>query len=134
MTGCGTSYERNTNPGKVEQIMLSQLIEKMQNEETFTVMFTQTECGYCKEFNDILSEYQKDHGFVMYEVVLDHEEATPNENLTIIRPYFPDFRITPGIFYVSNGKCKSNLKPQKGTINEKNLDDWVRRNRIDEKS
>lgn len=133
ITGCHSSYERNTNAGEVKTIMLSQLMEKMQNKDSFAVMFTQSMCGYCQEFESILSEYQQKHGFTMYNVILDNEEATPNENLAIIKPYFPEFRVTPGIFYVENGKCKSHLKDQNGTIDEKHLDDWVQENRIDKK-
>ena len=133
LIGCQSTYERNTDSGKVIQITLAELVEKMDEKETFAVMFTQSMCGYCQEFKGILSEYQENHGFIMYEVILDYENATPNENLAIIKPYFSDFSTTPGIFFVENGSNKSHLKDKNGTIDKENLDSWILQNKIDKK-
>ncbi|RHO26421.1 hypothetical protein [Amedibacterium intestinale] len=133
LVGCQSTYERNTDSGKIVQITLAELVEKMENNETFAVMLTQSMCGYCQEFKGLLSEYQENHGFIMYEVILDYENATPNENLEIIKPYFSDFSTTPGIFFVEDGKNKSHLKDKNGTIDKENLDSWVLANKIDKK-
>ena len=132
--GCSSSnYERDTSPGEIKTISLKELSEKMENKDTFTVMLTQSMCGYCQEFKTILTDYQKEHNLVMNEVVLDKENATPQENLKIIKPYFSDFSTTPGIFYVEKGESKSHLKEKGGTINTEHLDEWVQEFKLDRK-
>jgi len=134
-TGCSSGeYQRDTSPGEIKKITLSQMDTMMVQEKDFAVMFTQTTCGYCQEFHMILDEYQKNHHLVMYEVVLDEEEATPDENLAIIHRYFPDFSVTPGIFYAVNGKQKAHLAPDAQGITMEHLERWVQKYELDKKA
>lgn len=132
ISGCATSsYERDTKQGKVIEITLQQVEQKIKAKESFTVMFTQSMCGYCHDFDKVLKTYIEDHHIIMYNVVLDKEETTPKENLAIIRQYFSDFSSTPGIYYVDEGVSKSHLLPENNQITKKNLDDWVLQNKLD---
>lgn len=126
ITGCTTaSYDRDRSQGKIIAISLKQLKQKMKMNETFAVMFTQSMCGFCKDFEELLTTYIQNHAMIMYNVILDKEEATAQENLAIITQYFNDFSSTPAIYYVKKGTNESHLRP--------NLDDWVVNYRLDEK-
>ena len=92
LCGCASSsYKRSTERGEIYKISLAAMLDKVQRKDTFAVMLTQTYCGYCQDFEEMLTAYLKDHDITMYNVILDEEEATPQENLELIRPVFPDF-------------------------------------------
>lgn len=126
-------YLRDTNPGDVINITMAQMEEKMTNKETFVVCFATTYCMYCKRLHVILDDYLKTHHVVIYQVVLDLEDATEEENLEIIHKYFKEFYTTPGIFYVKKGINKSYLDTYTLGIEEEVIDQWVRENQIDKK-
>lgn len=133
VTGCSKSYERDTSKGEIIEITLAEMVEKIEAKDTFAIMFTTTVCNFCKEFESFLNPYIEDHHVVMYNVVLDKEEASVQENRNIIDTYFKNFSTTPGIFYVEEGEQVSRLAPQNNKIDKDMLDEWVQINQIDKK-
>lgn len=134
LSGCGSSdYERDSSEGEIKQITLSQMDTMITQGKSFAVMLTTTYCGYCQDFHMLLNEYLKDHHVIMYEVVLDLENATESENLAIINRHIKDFSTTPGVFYIKDGKEKSHLLPDAQGIHEQLLDEWVVENQLDQK-
>jgi len=134
LNGCGSNaYERDTSEGKTVEITLAEMESMIVSEQSFALMLTQSMCGYCQEFHEILKDYQKDHHLVMYEVVLDKEDATVDENLAIINRYIDDFSTTPGIFFMKNGKEESHLMPNELGITSESLEQWVVKNQLDAK-
>ena len=135
--GCGSpssnKYNRSTKEGRIETITLADMKKKMDQNETFTVMLTQTMCHYCLAFENVLENYLPNHHLVLYNVTLDNEETSPQENLEMIHEYFPEFRNTPGVYHVEEGKLKSTLQPVKGDISEETLDTWVQELQLDKK-
>lgn len=133
LVACSSSYERDTSQGEIIKISLAQLQEKMDNNEDFTVVFTQEYCMYCQEFLQIYEEYRVDHHVVLYDVCLTDESGTPDENLAIIRQYFPSFSVTPSVYYVKNGKQESSLTDGITEMNEEVLENWVVEYQLDRK-
>lgn len=132
--GCSaTKYERDTSQGEIREITLSQMDTMITQGKTFAVMLTTTYCGYCQELHALLNDYLKNHHLVIYEVVLDKENATEQENLAIINRHIDDFTTTPGIFYIKAGKQASHLLPDAQGIHEELLDQWVIDNQLDQK-
>ena len=86
-------------------------------------------CDYISD--SILDEYLKTHHVVIYQVVLDNEDRTEQENLEIIHKYFEEFYSTPGVFYVKKGAKKSYLNTYTLGITESVIDEWIRENQID---
>lgn len=127
-------YTRSTKAGKVIDITLSEMEEKISNEETFAVAFVTTYCNYCLQFHSIFNEYIKNHEVILYQVVLDEEITSEEENLAIILKYFPEFYSTPGIFYVEDGEEKNYLDVYHLGISEEVIDDWVVECKLDEKN
>ena len=134
LAGCGSStYERDSSAGEIKEITLSQMDTMFTQGKSFTVMLTTTYCGYCQELHQLLNEYLKDHHLVIYEVVLDKENATEQENLAVINRHISGFSTTPGVFYIENGDQKSQLLPDANGIHKELLDRWVVDNQLDQK-
>lgn len=132
--GCtNQDYKRNEEKGKIVDITLQQAVNKIKAQDSFSIMLTQSMCGYCREFEQMLISYFDHHHVVMYNVVLDKELAAPQENLAIIKQYFKDFKTTPGIYYVKKGKVENHLQAVHGKITEENFDTWVVKYKLDEK-
>lgn len=132
--GCSMGkYERDSSAGEIKQITLSQMDTMFTQGKTFTVMLTTTYCDYCRDLHELLAEYLKNHHLVIYEVVLDKENATEQENLAIINCHIKDFTTTPGVFYIKEGEQKSHLLPDAKGIYEELLDRWVVDNQLDKK-
>lgn len=126
-------YNRDDTPGKTVNITIDEMEKKIANQEDFAVVFTTSFCSYCQNFHEILTEYNKNHHVVMYEVVLDQEKETTEQNSTKIHKYFKEFNTTPGIFYVENGKNKSYFDTYKYGLDKEIFDIWVQQNQIDKK-
>ena len=135
LVGCGSkdAYERNEGAGKIVTITLDEMQEKLSNKETFPIVFTTSYCGYCSEFHEVFEEYIKTHHVVMYEVVLDMEDRSEQENLDIILPHFPQFYSTPGVFFVKDGKNEEYLDFASLGMNEEVIDEWVQKHQLDRK-
>ena len=127
MSGCGNKdeYIRSTEPGKIIPITLSEMEEKMNHEDSFAISFVTSYCMYCAQFHSIFDEYIKNHEVVMYQVMLDDEPTSAEENRVLINKYFPEFSTTPGIFYVENGKEKDYLDVYHLGMSEELIDEWV---------
>lgn len=136
LVGCHSKeevYVRDTSPGDFIQITLEEMGEKMENGDEFVVAFTQEYCGYCAEFKAIYDEYKKDHHLDIYEVNLTAEVASENENANYIHKYFPSFYNTPGIYYAKDGEMVSSLTDGISEMNEELIEEWVVKNKLDNK-
>lgn len=130
--GCtNNDYKRNQDKGKIVDISLQKAVDKIKAKDSFSIMLTQSTCGYCQDFEQMLTTYLDNHHVIMYNVVLDKEQATPQENLVIIKQYFKDFRTTPGIYYVDKGKIENHLQAAQGNISEEDFDAWVKKYKLD---
>lgn len=95
-----------TKFGRVE----TKIIEKVDKEESFVVLFTKTECNYCKETKEVL----KDNNINFEEVKTDSERYYG----TIIRKLeiSKNDIVEPTVMIIKKGKQKSSLVD----INNKN--------------
>lgn len=133
-TGCGSKYERDDNPGRVENITVSQMQKKIENKESFAIVFTQTTCSHCIDFKKMLDGYLLDHNVVLYDVVLDEAPASQRKSdLKKIRETFPEMNETPSLYYVKDGKMDNLLENGDDGLTEEKFDNWVQRYKLDEK-
>lgn len=134
LSGCSSKYERDSNPGKLKDITVSQLEEKLAKKETFPIVFTQSFCSFCINFKDMLAGYLPDHNVTLYDVVLD--EAPKDEqqkNLDTIRKTFKGFNATPSLYYVKDGKLENTFDMGNDGITKDKFDKWVQTYKLDEK-
>lgn len=131
LVGCSTSVS-SASPGEIILVNLDQIDEKVKNQDSFIVYYAQSDCGYCHDFDEILSEYIPEHPVKIFKVLLDQEEnATPADNLARVRNYFPTFRVTPSVYYVEKGIFKSDLNPESVQITKDMLEAWVKNNHLE---
>lgn len=124
ITGCAKA-----DLGKIEYISQEQLAEKMDNKDSFIIVFTQPTCGYCNEFKKMLEDYLPDHGVTLYDLSIDRKvlsEEELDELLEKIHVYFPDMSSTPDLYYVKDGEIVSNFDADKIDLNvEENFNAWI---------
>ena len=131
LVGCSTSVS-SASPGEIILVNLDQIDEKVKNQDSFIVYYAQSDCGYCHDFDEILSEYIPEHPVKIFKVLLDQEEnATPADNLARVRNYFPTFHVTPSVYYVEKGIFKSDLNPESVQITKDMLEAWVKNNHLE---
>lgn len=131
LVGCSTSVS-SASPGEIILVNLDQIYEKVKNQDSFIVYYAQSDCGYCHDFDEILSEYIPEHPVKIFKVLLDQEEnATPADNLARVRNYFPTFHVTPSVYYVEKGIFKSDLNPESVQITKDMLEAWVKNNHLE---
>ena len=117
LTGCSSKYERDDEPGRVENITVAKMQEMVDKKESFAIVFTQTTCSHCIEFKKMLDGYLLDHNVVLYDVVLDEAPASQRKSL----------------YYVKEGKLENLLENGDDGLTEEKFDSWVQRYKLDEK-
>lgn len=125
--------EESTQSGQIISISMAEMEEKLNAGETFLVSFVTIECPYCQEFHSMLVDYVETHAVTMYQVILDYEETSEEENRARIAELFPEFNTVPGVFYVVNGEDGSYLDTYHLGVSETAFDDWVQENEIEAK-
>lgn len=134
LSGCSSKYKRDTSPGQVKNITVRQMEDKLAKKESFPIVFTQSFCEHCIDFMKMLDGYLPEHNITLYDVVLD--EAPQDEqtkNLETIRKTFSGLNATPALYYVKEGKLENTFDMGKDGITKDKFDDWVQKNKLDEK-
>lgn len=122
----GCSNNKNFNSNKEGYVLFStvdQVLDKIDNDESFIVLFTQSSCTSCKKFYTILKSYLLNHHVILYDVTLDSESRSKEETKKLLDKDFPDLMFTPSVYYIKDGKNYSQLKFSDDM--EKDFSDWV---------
>ena len=143
LVGCGqgVNYERSTEPGVIEKITMDEVLEKVDNKETFMFVFTQSSCPNCQDFKEnILEEYIQTHGFVFNEVVLSYDMETapvfdwvekhPNPVDQLEEGFTQEDVLTPAFYFVEDGEVKDIYIG--GAMNKKILEEMIVKYQLDE--
>ncbi len=131
MSACGANYIRDTNPGAYEEITYEQLQSKLENDDTFYAMISQTTCGSCISFKqDVLTPYLEDHNITVYELNLTNEQS-PKEIFDTLQEDYEDFVGTPHSLFVVEGTVKDQVV---GPMSESDFDQLVVRHELDKKA
>ena len=152
--GCGgPGYERNNEMATVNTPNWNEVMERINNDETFMFMVTFEGCPSCEYFIEkTLSKYITKHGFELNVINFKNDEWSDfsNQVTAFIRenPYteeelkrakYYDYTeedremgalLTPTLFFVQNGKVKDKLFG--GNISAEDLDLMIVKYRLDE--
>lgn len=129
LVGCGSG--KPSQPGKIEEISITTLREKMQNGEDFAVVITQLTCGPCGKFLEMLNEYLPDHNVVIYDVVMDNQGASRSVVADELEKIFPEFTGTPDLNYIKGGKLDNQFWADYDALDLKNFKDFVKKNNLE---
>lgn len=134
LTAC-SSYTRDDDSGELNKINLKEMQRMIDDKESFAIVFTQTTCGACQTFHEMLDTYLLNHNITLYEVVLDEEtDADISTNLKTIRKTFKGFKNTPSLYYVKEGTMENQMSTENdAAITEERFDSWVQEYKLDEK-
>ena len=140
--GCSSqpSYDRSTDMGTIHTLSLDEVLERMENEETFMFAFTMESCHNCEDFKEnILSDYIRDHGFEFNEVVLDNEKDPqsvydfvaehPNPADQILEGYSETDVLTPTFYFVKDGEVEDIFVG--ANLTEKQFDEYIQKYQLD---
>ena len=117
---CGC--QKNTYQGETIMMTWKQGYEKIQQKDDFLLLFTQSGCDSCKQFQAIKSSYLKTHKETIYEINLAQEHDTKQ-----IQSFFLQLTQTPTLYYIEDGNVVSVLeKPEDKTMEE--LAKWIHTN------
>lgn len=136
LVGCTTETKTNSaieltkEKGEVVAVTLDEVVEKVEQEDTFVVVFSQTYCGSCIDFFMESDEYTIELGLTLYDVSLDKESRDVDENMKIINKYFNEFSVTPTIYYVESGEVKDSLNGNDKEVNLNSFKEFLKENNI----
>ena len=125
VSGCSSG---SGEPGRLETINTAQLIEKVNKEEDFVLVFNMSDCIHCQHFKEVLDDYLPDHNVVLYEVMVD-VEPNRQQALTELESLFPDFTGTPDLYILEKGKIKSRFwdEYEEVGLDETSFHAWVKK-------
>lgn len=134
LSGCSNDkrYTRDTREGQIIEISLAEWEKKMDNKDTFLVVFSQLYCYGCNELHAMLDTYLPNHGIEIYEIVLDDEEGSSFENQDRINKYLGDFSETPGVYFIQKGLEKEHLL-SRNAVQEERFDEFIQAHQLDKK-
>lgn len=124
--------EESIRTGQIISISMKEMQDKMAAGESFLISFVTIDCPYCQDFHTMLVDYIQEHIVTMYQVILDYEEESEEENRKLIAEIFPEFNTVPGVFYVENGKDGSYLDTYHLGVGKDVFDEWVQELGIEE--
>lgn len=104
-----STIELTPNEGTVKKIAMQDVFEKMDNKETFVVLLSQTYCNACLKFFMLTDSYTEEIGLTLWDIILDDEPTSEEENLEMTNERFGHFSATPSIYYIENGEVKDSL-------------------------
>ena len=130
--GCQLDYERDTSAGSMIEISVEEMVEKMENDETFVFLVSQSNCKGCQEFEAAMEVYLPNHHVDIYYLVYNRLKGEARkEALATIQDYFPSMTQTPSLYYVVNGLQKDQLLSGEEGLTKEKFDNWVYRWQID---
>lgn len=137
LTACNTNtpskqpaIELQPNQGEVKKVSMQDIFDMMDDKETFVVMLSQNYCGSCKHFFMDTDAYTKEIGLTLWDIVLDDEPTSTEENLEITNKHFGHFKNTPSIYYIEKGKVKDSLCSDKTEPTLENYKKFLIKNNI----
>lgn len=104
-----STIELTPNEGAVKKIAMQDVFDKMDNKETFVVLLSQTYCNACLKFFMLTDSYTEEIGLTLWDIILDDEPTSEEENLEMTNERFGHFSATPSIYYIENGEVKDSL-------------------------
>lgn len=144
LCGCAPSYERDESMARLNKVNMDEVVEKIENDETFMFVFTRVDCSSCLRFKEeVLAGYIVNHGFDFNEVVLEKDSddyfkavafvakhPNPEEFLTD-ETMLPSDVFTPTFYFVEKGEVKEIYIG--GDLSEKEFDELIQRFQLDKK-
>jgi len=107
--------EDKPKEGNLEEITYNEVQKKVENQEDFVIVLSQTTCSHCADYKPILTTVAKKHNITIYYLDYNtYEENTANE----IIKFFNFDGGTPTTFFFKDGKETSVMNRLSGAVSE----------------
>lgn len=106
LLGCQSKEELPKGKGTQPMVSLSQVQEKLQQKDSFYLLFTQSGCISCKEFHVVVSSFLREYKIEIQTMNLT-EQGTPLTSF--LSKYFPSFSTTPSLYIIKDGIVQNQL-------------------------
>lgn len=77
----GCQNIKSETQGQFIDITYKELVNKIENKDTFILQFTKTTCPFCKDLEKIENEYFLNNDEIIFRFFTDLNEKDYNENL-----------------------------------------------------
>ena len=112
--------------GSLTEITMSDMEQRMDNDETFIVLFSQTSCSFCKAYKENLKDFMEDNPLHVLFIEIDKEENQEAFD-AFLAEKLTELEYLPATVYIKDGEiedfCEGELIPEQIEI-------WLYRNGI----
>ncbi len=132
ISGCtiANSYQKDSSEGYVLVKDYDEIIEMKESNEKFIVLFTLSDCPYCKNIHEMLSTYLSIHHVIINEVILDL--SFDQDDITShVESDFPQLKYVPTIYLIEDNKVYDKFTYDENDDLEDVFDQWVQKNELD---
>lgn len=113
--------------GSFVEITMADYQGKVDQKESFIIVFSQTTCSYCKEYKEILREFVLENSIDIVYVEIDKEENQDAFD-ALIENELTDLMYLPATVYMKDGLVEDTSE---GALEEAQLQIWLNRNGIE---
>jgi predicted bacteriocin transport accessory protein len=125
---CACSTQNNIQ-GKMLEISVQDIKDKIDQKETFILQFTKNSCPYCKILKNIEDDYVKNNQdtIFVFDIEKNHEDFI--ENQEFIYDIFKDLKTVPSVYWIEKGKPENQLPIVDENEQEYILSEWINDNK-----
>ena len=99
--GCGTKTVEPANLGRIIDVTPQEIMDKMDNGDTFFLYVTLSTCSVCAEFKNVVNEFIANYDVDMYHLEID--SYTEEETATLSADYLDNLTDAPDSFVIVDG-------------------------------
>lgn len=126
LVGCSSSIDRSdisVDKGDLVVTTAKEVLDKVDNGDTFVVIFTQTNCSHCKLYEPTVAEVCVDESIKVYQIVADKDSSGSLD--TLIERLEVEY--TPTTFVIVEGEVEDSFV---GNISVDELKDYFKKHKV----
>ena len=113
--------------GSLTEITMSDMQQRMDNDETFIVMFSQTSCSFCKAYKENLKNFMVDKPLHVLFIEIDKEENQEAFDIFLAEK-LTELEYLPATVYIKDGEIEDFCE---GELIAEQIEIWLYRNGIE---
>ena len=113
--------------GSLTEITMSDMQQRIDGDETFIVVFSQTSCSFCKAYKENLKNFMVDKPLHVLFVEIDKEENQESFD-TFLTEKLTELEYLPATVYIKDGEVEDFCE---GELIAEQIEIWLYRNGIE---
>lgn len=111
-------YNNNNNKSRLYELTTNEVIEKINNKDSFILCISATYCSHCNSYKPKLKEISKKYKIDIYYI--DYDKYTDNE-IEEFKNYISFDGSTPVTLFINEGEEKTTVNRINGNVSEKKI-------------